>query len=193
MKVNRTTICVMFALVVLGTLTVAFAINVGSRMPPPVGSPTRGRVETLPVSSENVGNTMVKGKPVLLAEVGKPAFPPSEPIIIKMTLRNETDAEIYIIETAAGRDNELEVKKASGEKLPLSEKGKRALEAPILRRFLSRIGPGQVVQYKINVLDSHDLSPNGAYTVTVKRKILMQDKKKLVELESNPVKVVVQP
>lgn len=193
MKVNRARILVMSALAVLGTLTVAFAINVGSRMRREVVSPKSGRIEAVPRSGEKAGNTMVKGKPVLLAEVGKPTFPPSEPIIIKLTLRNETDAEIYIIETGAGRDNELEIKKASGEKLPLSEKGKKRLESPVLRRFVSRIGPGQVVQYKIDVLDSYDLSTNGTYTVTVKRKILLRDRKKFVELESNPVKVVVQP
>ncbi|MGI9069600.1 MAG: hypothetical protein ACR2HX_24740 [Pyrinomonadaceae bacterium] len=195
MKVNRARILVMSALAMLGTLTLALAVNVGSKMPREVVSPKSGPVES--VSSRNdantVGNTMVKGKPTLLAEVGKPTFVLREPIIIKLTLRNGTDAEIYRIDTNPVRDNQLEIKNSAGDKMPLSEKAKKALESPVLRSIVSRIAPGQVVQYEIDVLDSYDLSTNGTYTVTVKRKIVMQDKKKFVELESNPVKVVVQP
>ena len=193
MRVKRARILAMFALAVLGTLTVAAAVNVGNRMRREVVSPNSGRIEATPSSGERAGNTRVKGKAVLLAEVGKPSFAVSEPIIIKLTLRNDSDAEIYRIDTNPVRDNQLEIKNSANEKMPLSDEVKRVLASPVLRRIVSRIDPGQVVQYEIDVLDAYDLSDIGPYTVTVKRTILLQDRKKFVELESNPVKVVVNP
>jgi hypothetical protein len=184
----------MAAIAVLGTLIIAVALNVGSTSRRDVISPKSGPVETVPSRSDakTVGNTMVEDKPVLLAKVDKSTFAPSEPIIIKLTLRNDTDAEIYRIDSNPIRDNQLEIKNNTGEKMPWSEKAKKALGSPVLRTIVSRIGAGEFIQYEINVLDSYDLSTSGAYTVSVRRKILLKDRKKFVELESNPVKVVVQ-
>jgi hypothetical protein len=192
MKVNRAGILVISGLAVPCTLTVAIAVNVGSRMRREVVSQKAGRVEAVPHGGENIGKAIVKDKPVLLAEAGKPAFAPGEPVIITLTLRNETEAEIYRIDTNSIRDNQLEIKNSAGEKMPLSERGKKVLESPVLRCIVSRMGPGQVVQYEINVLDAYDLSRSGAYTVIVKRTILVQDRKKFAEIESNQVKVLVQ-
>lgn len=135
----------MSALAVLGTLTVAVALNVGSRTRRELVSPKSGPVEAGPSRSDanTVGNTVLKGNVKLLAEVGKPTFAQREPIIIKLTLRNETDTDIYRIDTNPVRDNQLEIKNSAGEKMPLSEKVKRALGSPILRRIVSRIGPGR--------------------------------------------------
>lgn len=133
----------MSTLAVLGTLTVAVGLNSGSRMRCELVSPRRERVETGSGRSDanTFGNTMVKGKATLLAEVGKPAFALREPIIIKLTLRNESDSEIYIIETSPVRDNQLEIKNSAGEKMPLSEKAKKVLSPHSSRRSDGRYRP----------------------------------------------------
>jgi hypothetical protein len=188
-------------LTILITLTVAAAGIVCNR--------TRGRVIFTIISADVVservagvsargreqskgGKSMVSGKYVLVAQPERELFKLGEQIMLRLSLSNYTDKEIYIIQTNPTRDNELEIKNAKGEKVPLSEKGKRLLDSPVLRRIVSRIGAGQAIQYTITVSDLYDLSAHDAYTVTVKRKILMKDKKTFVDVKSNPVKIIIQ-
>ena len=195
MKVNRTKTLFMSTIVVLSALTVAVAVNVKNRPQEEVIPPTGGRVAGM-LSRGNEpndhGKSVVTGNHVLFAEAAKNVFTPGEPIILKLTLSNQTDEDIYIIETTPKRDNEFEVKKVTGEEVPLFEKAKKTLESPELKRMISRIGPWRVLQYEVNVGDLYDLTIDNAYSVTVKRRILMQDRKKFAEVKSNPVKVVVQ-
>ena len=75
--------------------------------------------------------------------------------------------------------------------MPMSQKGKKLRDSPVLRRTVSKIDAGQTIQYTIAISDLYDLTSRGTYSVTVKRKILMEDKKTFVEVLSYPVKVIV--
>lgn len=137
------------------------------------------------------GNSMVRGKWVLTARPGRESFKLGEPATLRLSLSNYSKKEIYVIDTNPSRDNEIEIKNPKGEKMPMSQKGKRLMDSPVLRRTVSKIDAGQTIQYTIAISDLYDLTSRGTYTVTVKRKILMEDKKTFVEVLSYPVKVIV--
>jgi len=154
---------------------------------------------TLLVSETSLGITeqsnrrksVVEGKVVLLAEPEKQVFTSGEPITVKFSLRNETNQEIYIVQTDPRKDNEVEIKNVRGEKIPLSEKGRKLLDSPVLLRIVSKIAAAQSFEYTVALSDLYDFPREGVYSVVVKRKFLKRDKKTFAEVQSNPVTVTV--
>ncbi len=190
----------LITLTLLFTLTIADAgiITAGKRGKVIVSVIT-GNVVSAMVTREPIRRgqnkarrSMASGKYVFIAQPEKESFKLNEPIILRLFLSNHSDKDIYVIQTNPTRDNQLEITNARGEKIPLSEKGKRLLDSPVLRRIVSRIAAGETIQYAISANDLYDLTAHDAYTVTVKRRILMKDKKTFVEVKSNPVKVIIQ-
>src|SRR5262249_14623932 len=82
-----------------------------------VGATSSGITE-----QRNRRKSVVEGKVVLLAETEKQTFKSGEPITVKLSLRNDTNQEIYVVRTDPRKDNEVEVKNVRGEKIPMSEK-----------------------------------------------------------------------
>lgn len=142
---------------------------------------------TIKVSSKSA----VEGKVILLAESEKQTFKSGEPITVKLSLRNDTNQEIYIIRTDPRKDNEVEIRNVRGEKIPMSEKGRKLLDSPVMLRIVSKIGAGQSFEYTVSLGDLYDLPPEGVYSAVVKRKFLKRDVKTFAEVQSNPVTVTV--
>ena len=147
---------------------------------------------TLTVATAGSGNGTHSKAYALAAQPQKDAFKTGEPIILRLSLSNDSADEIYIIETSATKDNQLEIMNGRGEKVAMSERGKRRLASPELRRIISKVGAGQAIQYAINVSDLYDFAGGDTYTVKVKRKILMANKRTFAEVKSHPVKVSVE-
>lgn len=139
----------------------------------------------------NRRKSVVEGKVVLLAESDKQTFKSGEPITIKLSLRNNTNQEIYIIRTDPRKDNEVEIKNIRGEKIPMSEKGRKLLDTPILSRIVYKMAAAESFEYTVSLGDLYDLPPDGVYSVVVKRKFLKRDLKTFAEVQSNPVTVTV--
>jgi hypothetical protein len=133
----------------------------------------------------------VEGKVVLLAEPEKQTFKPGEPITVKLSLRNDTNQDIYIVQTDPRRDNDVEVKNVRGEKLPMSEKGRKLWDSPITLRVVSKIAAAQSFEYTVSLGDLYDLPSEGVYSIVVKRKFLKRDMKTFAEVQSNAVTVTV--
>src|SRR6185436_3328565 len=97
-------------------------------------------------------------------------FKSGEPITVKFSLLNDTNQEIYIIRTDPRKDNEVEIKNVRGEKIPMSEKGRKLLDSPVTLRIVSKIAAAQSFEYTVSLGDLYDLPPDGVYSVVVKRK-----------------------
>ena len=139
----------------------------------------------------NRRKSVVEGKVVLIAEPEKQTFKSGEPITVKFSLRNNTNQEIYIVQTDPRKDNEVEIKNVRGEKIPLSEKGRKLLDTPVLLRIVTKIAAAQSFEYTVSLSDLYDLAPEVVYSVVVKRKFLKRDKKTFAEVQSNTVTVTV--
>jgi len=139
----------------------------------------------------NRRKSVVEGKVILLAEPEKQTFKPGEPITVKFSLRNDTNQEIYVVRTDPRKDNEVEIKNVRGEKIPLSEKGRKLLDTPVTLRIVSKIEPAQSFDYTVSLSDLFDLPAEGVYSVVVKRKFLKRDVKTFAEVQSNPITVTV--
>ena len=160
------------------------AINVSSLVSRRDSDITLGTIE-----QSNGRKSVVAGKVALIAESEKQTFKSGEQITVRLSLRNGTNQEIYIIQTDPRRDNKVEIKNIRGEKIPMSEKGRKLLDSPVLSRIVSKIGAAQAFEYTVSLADLYDLPPEGVYSVVVKRKILKSDVKTFAEVQSNPVTV----
>lgn len=195
MKSNRSKLGIVSTVVIMSTLTLAVAVSVEYGTRGEINSLSDGSGRELIAYPEvsHEGENMLTGKHELSAEAKKSVFTPDEPILLEVTLSNKSAEAIYIIETSPLKDNRLEITKSRGEKVPLSEKGRKIMQSGEVRRMVSKIGPGEKLEYEIGVGELYDLSDSGTYTVVVKRTILLHDKKKFTEVKSNPVKVLVGP
>jgi len=194
MRLKISQVGVMATVLTLLSVTATVAINFSKRMYGVDTSPSVERVVEIPPQGggEFRKGNMVARKHTLLVKAEKEVFTPGEQILLKVTLSNNSQEEIYIVETGTLKDYLLEVRDRAGKKVPVSKKGKKILDSPFAKRVVSKIEPGQAVQDEINVGDLFDLSAGFSYVITVKRTVLMQDKKKSAEMESNPVMVIIQ-
>ncbi|HUE80631.1 MAG TPA: hypothetical protein VMM84_00870, partial [Pyrinomonadaceae bacterium] len=110
MKSNRSKSPLMSTVVIISTLTFAVAVSVKYGTLGEVNSLADGSGGGLIGHREesNEGESMVTGKHELLAAVKKGVFIPDEPIVLEVTLSNDSAEEIYIIETSPLKDNRLE-------------------------------------------------------------------------------------
>ena len=195
MRISRSNLrLIISALAVLGTLSAATALGMRNMPRSSKISPFGGGVADSGRDKARDGERSGGGGNVLLsASADEDSYKPGEPVMIALTLSNYTDKEIYLVETRAIKDYQLEIKKVTGEKLRLSERGKKVLESEVLRRILSRIEPRETVRNQIDISELYDLSAADTYIISVARKILMYDKKSTAEIRSDPAKIVIRP
>jgi hypothetical protein len=139
-------------------------------------------------TAQQTGNTDRERLKLLARTEAPPDNPKGVPQII-LTLRNESQSLIYIVETGKPRDFKLEIMDRFGK--IVSPRGKRlpGLVVNEGKHSLDAVNPGQEISYTINLGDLYSLSP-GRYTLKAKRSIFLDDKRTTVEIISAPVRFV---
>lgn len=126
----------------------------------------------------------------LSAQIDKAVVALGEPVLLRMTLTNNSSEKIYIITTGSTSDSKLNVKDEKGNVVPISERGRKSLEREEeTKEVMQEITPGQGVKYELEVGKIYDLSGGETYTIMITRNILLQDKKQVMNVQSNPIKV----
>lgn len=116
-----------------------------------------------------------------------------EQVLLILTIKNNSDEELFILESSTERDYKIEVKDEGGKIISLTDEGRRLTDpsAPVWRNFKSKVDPGKSKQSKINLAYLFDMSAKGKYFITAKRLAWKVDGTRL-QSESNIIEVVVE-
>jgi hypothetical protein len=129
----------------------------------------------------------------LSAMLGQEKLKLGEPLLLKLSLKNITKKELYVVETTADQDYEIEVTDEHGTRGTLTGKGRRLMQGiKVFTKVISvKVAPGQEQQVDIKLDEIYNLSAKGTYSVTAKRMIPKLDRNGSVEIVSNTVKVTI--
>jgi hypothetical protein len=107
----------------------------------------------------------------LSATIDKHQFVSGEPILLKVSLSNATDHTLHILGTILQLDYEVDVRNESGERVSLTEEGKRAERTRRIDISLGRIflDAGESRQETIQVNRLYDMVGVGKYSIVVRR------------------------
>lgn len=194
MRLSRMNFLTIGLLIIAG-LTFAVAKNYSFK--PNTTAPLAGGDNT-PMTTKQDGpqrsgqNKEARDKYELLLIAKDAAFKAGTPVLLDVSVRNNSPEVIYIVTSSSIKDNKIEVKDGKEEIVPLSDESKKLLESvEITGRTLQEIKPGEEVQYEYDVSVLYSLPAGDTYTIKLKRSILLADKTHFVEVESNPVKVTI--
>jgi phage FluMu protein gp41 len=116
-----------------------------------------------------------------------------EPILLKLTLKNVSQKELFVAESTAEKVYDIDVRDERGELVPLSEKGKRLYREPIMFDGVIsvKVAPGQEQNVTIDLSKIYNVTATGIYSVTARRTVPKLDRSGTAELVSNTVKVTI--
>ena len=124
----------------------------------------------------------------LIARVDKSSFRENDTIELKVSLKNGTRRVVYVTESNVLADYKIEIRNENGRLMPPTEDGGKLLRlsAWSTRRLSVAINPGQEINQTFEVNKIYAMPP-GIYSITVKRRVTTEWRKKNVELTSNVV------
>ena len=111
------------------------------------------------------------------------------PVLLTLTLRNNSEESVFVVDTGTVSDYKFEIKNAGGEVVQPSDRGRKKLASTGFKRIVREVKPGQEISSEIDLGELFDLSAGAGYTLILKRNILMSDKEHSSEIESNPIKI----
>lgn len=113
--------------------------------------------------------------------------------VLMLSIQNTSQWPLFAQETYSARDYMFDVKDESGDKVSLSEAGKRAvLNDSIYKNVGMEIPPGGSLNDKVYLNELYDLSVPGNYVVTASRKLMRKDGSEF-EIKSNTIKLEITP
>jgi hypothetical protein len=129
----------------------------------------------------------------LSAKAANSVVKQGEPILLKLSLKNITQSDLYIVETTSDQDYEIEVVNERGEYMSPTKRGQLLKGNPTLftKVIGVKVAPGQERQVNIEVDQLHDMSARGTYTITAKRRVPKRGAGGTAEVISNKVQVKV--
>ena len=128
----------------------------------------------------------------LTAKVDKSSFRENDAIELKVSLKNGTRGVVYVTESNVLADYKIEVRNENGSLVPPTKDGEKLLKlsAWSTRRLSVAINPGEKIDRSFEVNKIYAM-PHGTYTITVKRRVTTEWRKRSIELTSNVAKVTV--
>lgn len=143
--------------------------------------------------SEAAAGTQIPHKGVQLTiRVEKEFIDPDEPDVLTLSVKNGSKSVVNLVETYPERDYEFEVKDQTGQRVPLTENGKKLVtNSAIYRCGPLKIRHGKEVYHRLVVNQLYDMRAPGEYFISASRKIFGPDFKHLTTVISTPVKVIV--
>jgi len=128
-----------------------------------------------------------------VATLAKSSVSRNEPITLKLSLVNNTKKDVVVVESNPLADYQIDVRDERGRSVPPTPEGKDLLFRSQWggRRVSVTIAPGASKTDTFDVNKIYDMANPGAYTITAKRRALIQVGKPWMELRSNDVKVTV--
>lgn len=138
------------------------------------------------------GTQIPHGSVQLTIRAEKEFIDPEEPDILILSIKNGSKSVVNLVETYPERDYEFEVKDQIGQRVPLTESGKKLVSnTAIYRCGPLKIRPGKEVYHRLVVNHLYDMRAPGEYFISASRKIFGPDFKHLTTVISTPVKVIV--
>ncbi|CAN5691625.1 hypothetical protein BH20ACI4_BH20ACI4_23110 [soil metagenome] len=120
-------------------------------------------------------------------------FKIGEPITLILTIENNSDTELYFIESNTSRDYKIDIKNEQGEKVSLTKNGQRltSRSTSVWRNKLVKLEPGKARQAKINIAHLYEMSAKGKYYISVSR-MARKGESEFIKLESEMIEIVVE-
>ena len=110
--------------------------------------------------------------------------------VLKLSIKNVTSEILRLVVTTSVRDYQVTITNENGEALPLTDYGRQRQEAEG-RRMLIEVQAEEEVQDEIPLGKLYNLTTNGTYSVTVKRKVFRRSGEGFAEVVSNTVKFTI--
>gem|GEM_PF-4917500 len=119
-------------------------------------------------------------------------FELGEPIVLRLSVTNSSDADLFILQSCESLDYKLTVKNEQGQNVPLTTEGQRLTNRyeVICRHRKLKIEPAKSREAIIDLSTLYDMSAKGTYYITVSR-WARNSNNDWVTTESNTIEVVV--
>jgi hypothetical protein len=123
----------------------------------------------------------------------KTAFKVGEVIVISLTVKNNDDVELFVLQSCATLDYKLTVKDEYGQLVSLTKEGqRRTTRSEIYCSYKTvKIEPGKSKQDNINLTQLYDLSAKGKYYISANRSA-QKGEYEGINLESDVIEIVVE-
>ena len=112
-------------------------------------------------------------------------------LLLKLSIKNVTTGILSFPSNYPERDYEVIVTNEKGVRAPLTTFGKRLQEPEESRLVEVKVKAGEEVKDQISLNKIYDLSANGTYSLTAKRKVFKRNGKGIAEVVSNTVKFTI--
>lgn len=125
------------------------------------------------------------------AKTVKESFSLDEPIVLKVSVRNDTRMTFYLPDTFHPEwDYKLEVKNEKRENVPLTADGERLMkDIAIFRQVNKEIAPGDQLQRDFQINKLFKMADSGSYAITVSHQAWDPKRGEFITITSNTVKV----
>ncbi|HYK22224.1 MAG TPA: hypothetical protein VEV42_15905 [Pyrinomonadaceae bacterium] len=114
----------------------------------------------------------------------------NQSITVEFKIENVSKTQLWLQETSAERDYELEVRDSRGQEVQLTERGRtlRNNKGEIFRNIVVKLNPGERKTDVIDVGSLYDLSKPGDYSLrATRRAVKIGSRTKWAQVESNTV------
>ena len=165
-----------------GTILIAFAATFvfGTDMKQTSGRPKQAKAVPPDHHRQLVeAGLRIRGAKQLLASGGS--------FVLTLSIKNSSQALLFVQVTYPERDYRFEVKKESGEEVQLSESGRKLLKNDAIYKNVGmKLMPGERLEEKVDLRSLYTFDV-GNYSVTVKRRIDREDGSEF-EITSNTMR-----
>jgi len=123
----------------------------------------------------------------------KKIFKVDETILLSLTVKNNDDIELFILESCVSLDYKLTVKNEHGQLVFLTKEGQRLTNRGeiMCRNKKFKLEPGKSKQVSINLLSLYDVSAKGKYFISASRSARKSDNS-WIRAESNTIQVIIE-
>jgi len=126
----------------------------------------------------------------LSIQAGKKVYTYCEPIVLKVTIRNNSAEPGLLIVSRPDKDYKAIVKNSKEKAIPLTAYGRHLRDSLLggLEQALY-LDPGQKLEYTLLVNRIHDMTRKDTYSIVVKRYVYKRNDKGSAEVVSNTIEV----